>query len=144
MKKTVFAFMALLFVVAEAAHAQSNKGVIPNMKAPAPPVLDCRPLRTGTFKTTIKGKTTVMERTATTESDYLDGAVVPVIYKIKWTGDCSYTLTPTPQTLKLHPEIRKDAVFTVETYLKNTYSYTQVLSANYSKAKTNIEVYKVK
>jgi len=144
MKKTLFTFMALLFVISGAVHAQTKKTVIPKLKGPDPMVLDCKPLRTGTFKSIVQGKTTIMERTATTETDYLDGGVIAAIYNIKWINDCTYTLTPTEQTIKLHPEIKKGAVFTVETAMKNTNSYTQVVSVNYSKAKTNVEVYKIK
>jgi hypothetical protein len=144
MKKTLFTFMALLFVISEAVHAQSKNTVVPKLKGAGPEIVDCKPVREGTFKTTINGKVTIMKRTATTELDYLDGSTVPVTYTVKWKVDCSYTLTPTQETLKLHPEIKKNAVFTVETFLQNTHSYTQVLSANYTKAKTNIEVYKIK
>jgi hypothetical protein len=144
MKKTLFAFMALLFVMGEAAHAQSKKMVIPKLKGPEPIVLDCKPLKQGTFKTTLDGKVTIMKREGNIETDYLDGSKVPAVYTIKWKNDCTLVLTPTPETYKTHPEIRKGAVFTMETFMKNTSSYTQVVSANYTAAKYNIEVYKIK
>jgi len=143
MKKTLFTFMALLFVLSEAVQAQTKTMAIPKLKGPEPEVLDCKKLRTGKFRSLIDGKTTIMERTPTTETDYLDGNVVSAIYTVKWLNDCTYTLTPTEQTVKLHPEIRKGAVFTVEIVLKNTNSYTTVVSANYTKVKNNIEVYKI-
>jgi hypothetical protein len=144
MKKALFTFMALLFVIATAVHAQTKKTIVPKLKGPEPEALDCKTLRTGTFKSIIQGKTTIMERTATTETDYLDGNVVSAIYAVKWLNDCTYTLTPTEQTIKLHPEIKKGTIFTVEIVLKNTNSYTTIVSANYTKAKNNVEVYKVK
>ena len=144
MKKTIFAFVALLFVMAGAAHAQSKKMVIPKLKRPDPIVLDCKPLKQGTFKMTMDGKVTIMKREGNIETDYLDGSKNPAIYKIKWKNDCTFVLTPTAETYKTHPEIRKGAVFTIETFMKNTSSYTQVVSANYTTAKYNIEVYKIK
>ncbi len=144
MKKTLLIFTVLLFIMFKAGFAQTKKAIVPKLKGPEPVVLDCKTLRTGTFKSIIQGKTTIMERTATTETDYLDGNVVSAIYAVKWLNDCTYTLTPTEQTIKLHPEMKKGSIFTVEIVLKNTNSYTTIVSANYAKAKNNVEVYKVK
>jgi hypothetical protein len=130
MKKTLFIFMALLFVGSKAMHAQG---------------LDCKPLRNGTFKIVQYRKTTIIKRYGSSQLEYADNSTVPnASYIVKWKNGCTYTLTPTRAMLKQHPEVKKNMVLTVETFLKNTDSYTQVVSSNYSRAKTNVNVYKIK
>jgi len=143
MKKTLFTFMALLFVMSEAAHSQSKKAA-PKLIGPQPSVLDCKKYHDGTFKTTANGQTTTMKRNGSVETDYIQGSNVPITYMVKWKNDCTYTLTPTPETLKQHPEIKKNTVLTMEIAVQNTNSFTEIVSPNYSKGKINIEVYPVK
>ncbi|MDB5009518.1 MAG: hypothetical protein JWQ06_307 [Mucilaginibacter sp.] len=142
MKNIFFTLITLLFFISHTVYAQSKTGY-PKLKGPEPTPLNCKQYRDGTFKITLK-KTTIIKRSGATESDYPQGSTIPIVYKVKWKNDCTYTLTPTRETLKKHPYIKKNTVLTVEIVQQNTNSFTQVVSANYTKAKTNCEVYKIK
>lgn len=129
MKKTSFIFLVFVLMLSTAVYAQT---------------LNCKQYRNGTFKVTQYKKTTLMKRLGATETDYLPGSKVPYIYRVKWLNDCTYTLKPTKETLKQHPELKKNILLTFEIAVQNTNSFTEIVSANYTRAKTNIEVTKIK
>lgn len=143
--------MALLFVAA-AAHAQTPtvkktdpaKMVIPKLPGPTPEPLLCDQLHLGKFKTISGGKNVFITRTSTTETDQLEGDGNPTVYKIKWKGQCEFVLTPTPETFRKHPEIPRGAVLTVNIYSRNTDSWTETFTTNYSKGMVNVDIYKIK
>ena len=144
MKKPVLIFMTMLFVASIAAHAQVKKQAIPKLKGPEPTPLNCKQYHNGTFKIPYLDKTIIVKRHGDIQEEY-EGLDKPaIVYKVKWLSDCTYTLTPTAETVKQHKDIKKNTVLTVDIVQQNTASFTQIVSANYSNAKVNLEVYPVK
>ena len=144
MKKILFVFILLPFVTIKEANAQSKVPVIPKLKGPEPTPLNCKQYHNGTFKTTYFQKTIIIKRSGDTQLEYVNKQKTPIAYKVKWLSDCTYTLTPTSETARRHHDIKKNTVLTVDIVQQNTRSFTQVVSANYSNAKVNLEVYPIK
>ena len=128
MKIAFYAFFIFLFIGSIVANAQT---------------INCKKYHNGTFKAVYFGKTIIIKRYGDTQTEYVSNEKYPVIYKVRWLSDCKYTLKPTPQTIKLHPDIKKGTVLTVEMVQQNTNSFTKIVSANYANAKVNLELYPV-
>ena len=131
---------------AQVNRLEANRGdALSALMRPKAVQFDCKLLHTGQFLTKINGKITKIVRTATTETDYLNGSTKnPVIYQIKWVSNCECILTPLAKTYKTHQEIPKGAIFTIDVYVRNTHSWTETISANYTQGKVNVEVTKIK
>jgi hypothetical protein len=121
--------------------------VISAGKTHVPPVkpvgLNCKSYHNGVFRITISQKATIVKRFGSKQYDYYDGAKAPTgMFNVSWKDDCTFMLKPTKEMVKNNPA-SKDHILTVEIVQQNAHSFTQVVSANYTKAKINCEVEKI-
>ncbi len=61
-------------------------------------------------------------------------------FKVAWTSDCAYTLTPTEKTLRENPYLPENAIIYVEIIEVKSDSYIQTSSSNFSKQKFTYEM----
>ncbi|OSZ78452.1 hypothetical protein CAP35_09425 [Chitinophagaceae bacterium IBVUCB1] len=63
---------------------------------------------------------------------------------VKWIDDCTYTLTPTKETLKKAPAFPSNAMLTVHIIEVRDSSYLQVTTCNFNEMKITNEVICIK
>ncbi|MBS1536584.1 MAG: hypothetical protein JST20_02400 [Bacteroidetes bacterium] len=105
--------------------------------------LDCSKFKNGTFKIlnpALKGYTIKRNGNIQIES-YKENEQV---YKIEWIKDCTYTLTPTEETLKKTPNFPKTGVLTIKIIQVKPNSYIQTTSSNFSSQVQTSEIIKIK
>ncbi|AXG74819.1 hypothetical protein DVK85_11490 [Flavobacterium arcticum] len=109
---------------------------------------NCADFKNGTFKFTDKETNRVciiiregnkqIEKMEDTQDKSYD-------FAIKWTDSCTYTVTPTPATIKKNKEILKLGTMTVQITPKTDTSYVQLVRvANSPKFKRRDEVFIIK
>ncbi len=108
--------------------------------------LNCEKFKNGTFRIppdeTTPGST--LFRNGNRQTETMDGVEFSMECIVKWHGSCTYTLTPTQETLKKVPQLPKNAVLTIEIIEVKENSYVQTTSANFMDVKITKEVFKIK
>lgn len=112
--------------------------------------INCEKFKNGKFRSTFEGRSIVIERSGTTQTEYLtvlNGKTLKtpmvMVLNVKWLNDCTYTLSLTAESLKKYPKFPKNAVITVKIINVNENSYTQSATRNFSNKAAVSEVYKV-
>jgi hypothetical protein len=91
-----------------------------------PHPLDCSRFRNGKFKSTLHGHPYFVERYGSFQTEYLVGAKDSMLmtFTVDWLNDYTYTLHPTPATLKKYPKIKPGEMVTVQIIHITPNSYT--------------------
>jgi len=112
---------------------------------------DCKQFRNGKYKSTYKGKTEIIERTDAVQKETFIGdetnPIQPppiILLDVKWTSDCSYTLTMSAESAAKYPKLPKNAYVTVTIFKTTPNSYTQRSVSNMSKDTVVSEYVRVK
>jgi hypothetical protein len=96
--------------------------------------LNCEKFKNGTFKMTNNGLTAIIKRSGLFQTEEINNPKVKlsITYAVKWIDGCTYTLTPTDETLKRLPAMPRNTVLTVKIIKVSENSYTQQTTANTS------------
>jgi hypothetical protein len=107
--------------------------------APRPQPLNCKQFRNGKFKSEVDGRTYVVERSGSNQKEYFINTKdsLTAYLTVKWLDDCTYTLTPSEETLKKTPKIPKNAMLTVSITNTTSNSYTQTSTLNFNNSTTS-------
>lgn len=108
--------------------------------------MDCKKFRDGTFKTLPQEgiPETTITRKGSKQIEKVEGRKGHSETVVEWIDDCTYTLTPTKETLKNRPGMPENAVFTIKIVEVKENSYVQITSCNFADFKATIEIFKVK
>jgi len=103
----------------------------------------CLKFKQGKFKMIYNEKLLIIKRDATHQYEYYNNSNVPISYKIKWIGNCSYILKPDANNFKRFPNTPKNAFITVNiiSYNKNTYKIKAI--SNFSPLVLESEITKI-
>jgi len=93
----------------------------------------CSKFKNGKFKNTYNGHTAVIVRSDAYQTEYIINQKdsLKMVFNVKWVDDCSYTLTPTQQTLAQYTKIPKNALITVKMSNVTDSSYTETSTSNF-------------
>jgi len=100
--------------------------------------------RNGTFETTLDGKTAIIERFDSLQTEHYKGTDHYVWFKIKWLSEHEYRLTPNDKTFDRYPNTPKNMEIVVKILKVTSNSYTQETISNVSTKKFLSEVIKIK
>jgi len=135
MNKTLILLVFIFWSIPAVLHAQA---------------MNCGKFKNGKFKSTFEGRSIVIERSGATQTETLtafNGKTLakPIVMtlNVKWLNDCTYTISPTEESLKKYPKYPRNAVITVKILKVSENSYTQSATANFSNKAAVSEVYKV-
>jgi hypothetical protein len=112
--------------------------------APHPKPANCAAFRNGRFKSKYAGHRYIIERSGLNQKEYFIDAKDSLIsfVTIKWLDDCTYTLTPTKETLK-RSKLPANAMITVTITNTTSNSYTQMSTSNYIDTTLSSEFFKI-
>jgi hypothetical protein len=102
----------------------------------------CRKFRNGTFTIALpEYRNYLVKRNGKTqsESDQNDKST----YLVTWIDDCTYTLKPTKETLRLTPGFPKNGYYKVKIIQVKENSYIQTTTTNFSDLKLTVEMTKI-
>jgi hypothetical protein len=87
---------------------------------------DCSRFRNGNFKAMVNGRPYIVERNGSFQKEYLLGSSDSMLmtFTVTWLNDYTYTLRPTPATLKKYPKIKPGEMVTVEIIHTTPKTYT--------------------
>lgn len=120
----------LIFILTLGLHAQS---------------LDCKKFRNGKFKSTLEGRTAIIERSGSIQKEYFINLKdsLKISFDVKWLDDCTYTLTPTKESFEKYPRLPQNALITVKITNTTPNSYTQNSTSNFINKTIVSEVIKI-
>jgi hypothetical protein len=106
--------------------------------------LNCSSFRDGKFKIVAPAiGTYIIERKGEIQTEASDKDPNIYSYLIKWIDDCTYTLTPTKETLKLDPTLPENVVLTVKIIETRPNSYLQTTTSNYANRELTCELIRI-
>lgn len=107
--------------------------------------LSCLKFRNGKFQSTYNGKTAIIERSGSKQVEYFVNLKdsLKIEFDIKWLNDCTYTLTPTKESLVKYSKFPKNALITVRITNTTATSYTQSSTSNFISQTITSEVIKI-
>ncbi len=106
--------------------------------------LECNRFKNGSFKIIdSETGTSFIERNGARQSEITEGKKDSTTFIVKWIDDCTYTLTPTKETLNKYQSLPDNATLTVRIIETQANSYTQISTSNFSDIKATNEVIKV-
>lgn len=106
--------------------------------------LECNRFKNGSFKIIdSETGTSFIERKGARQCEITEGEKDSTTFIVKWIDDCTYTLTPTKETLKKYQSLPDNATLTVRIIETQANSYTQISTSNFSDIKATNEVIKV-
>lgn len=106
--------------------------------------LECQKFANGSFKIVdSETGTSFITRYGTRQSEITEGRKDSTIFTVTWIDDCTYTLTPTEETLKKYPSLPNNAVLTVTIIETKDKSYIQSSTSNFYDTKVTSEVIKI-
>ena len=129
MRKILTAALLLVFLAYAETYAQK---------------LDCSKFHNGTFKMSAGGRDYIITRSGTIQTERLEQLNTSMIFNVKWTDDCTYTLTPTKEVLQKYPAMPKNTLMTVRIIKTTKNSYTQTTAANTINKVITCEMVKIK
>jgi hypothetical protein len=106
--------------------------------------IDCQKFKTGTFKLVHQGNETIIKRVGNFQLEYYNKDTTPLIFSVKWIGNCTYTLLPTKSTLNKNPQFPKNGVVTVNIIKVSKSSYTMRATSNFHDKVFVSEIIKLK
>ena len=146
MRKLILIFLPLFFI--NVAYSQSKKATTKTKlftlaDAVGNAGIDCKKYKNGFFKIMRAGEFSLIKRISDKQYENTSLSKIPNVFNVKWKNDCTYTLTPTPETIKLKRGFNKNTVLTIEISMQNTKSFTELVSLNSSKGKATNEIYPI-
>ena len=104
---------------------------------------NCGKFHNGTFKMTYDGKTDTVIRAGAMQTELFNGTNKGT-FNVKWVDDCSYTLIPTPETIKNNPGMPANMVVTVTLSNADKKACTQTITNNLTAEVITMHVEKIK
>lgn len=88
---------------------------------------DCSRFKDGTFKVTdpASKKVCIIKRDGNIQTEQMDGADEIYDFDLVWTGECSYTITPTAATAARNKDLQKAGTMMVTITKTKENSYVQ-------------------
>lgn len=107
--------------------------------------IDCKKFINGSFKiVNAETRTSFITRYGDRQSEITEGNKDSTTFIVKWIDDCTYTLTPTKETLKLYPSLPENATLTVTIIETRNNSYVQTSTSNFYEMTVTNEVIKIR
>ena len=93
----------------------------------------CSNFKNGKFKSTVGGRTVIIERNGSYQKEYLIDVEdsLKMSFNVNWLDDCTYTLTPTKEAYQKYPKLPKNALITVRMTNVTLNGYTQSSTSNF-------------
>ncbi len=106
----------------------------------------CKDFKTGTFTNVDEetGASTLIERTATMQTESTDGGKNKTTFSLKWKDDCTFVLKPTKETLRKYKDWPKSTTFTITIAETMEDGYKQESSSTLSDVRVKNTLKKVK
>jgi len=108
--------------------------------------MDCSKFRNGKFKTKARDgfPETTIERKDHIQIEKVKGQKGHSEMIVRWIDECTYTLTPTAETLAKQPSIPKNAILTVTIIKVKEKSYIQTTTSNFIDIELTSEIIQIK
>jgi len=104
---------------------------------------DCQKFKNGKFRTTVRGFSTIIERTGAIQHEFTQDSTVHVSYMVTWIDDCSFTLKPNKDFFDQYKNIPENALIFVTITKVNDNSYEQTVKSDFMEREVIEEVVKI-
>lgn len=103
---------------------------------------DCQKFKHGTYTLNVESEKCILILKGNKQIEKCDG--IKYIFDLKWTNDCTYTLTPNKKTIAKYDSFKSHNKVIVEILSTKASSYQARVTSNFDDKVLYTEIYKLK